>query len=117
DIEVSLPDPLAGFSLPAPPEGEALAIAIRASLALLDGLAADSLVFPLLGAVYRAVLGEAPGAIDLSLHLAGPHGVGKSELAALCNSTTARRWSVCICPAAGSRRGILWKPWPSPPSR
>jgi len=82
-VEVSLPDPLAGFVLPEPPEGEALAAAVRASLALLNGLTADRLAFPLLAAVYRAALGEAPGPIDLSLHLAGPHGAGKSELAAL----------------------------------
>jgi hypothetical protein len=82
-VEVALPDPLAGFALPAPPEGEELARAVRASLALLDGLAPDCLSFPLLGAVCRAALGEAPGAIDLSLALVGPHGVGKSELAAL----------------------------------
>jgi hypothetical protein len=83
DVEVFLPDPLAGFMLPEPPEGDALAAAVRASLALLEGLAPDRVVFPLLGAVYRAALGEAPGPIDLSLHLAGPHGAGKSELAAL----------------------------------
>ena len=82
-VEVSLPDPLAGFVLPAPPSGETLTAAVRASLALLDGLAPDRLIFPLLGAVYRAALGEAPGFIDLSLFLAGPHGVAKSELAAL----------------------------------
>jgi hypothetical protein len=83
EIEVCLPDSLGGFVLPRPPEGEALAAAVRASFALLDGLVADRLAFPLLGAVYRAALGEAPGPIDLSLYLAGPHGVGKSELAAL----------------------------------
>ena len=75
--------PLALFALPDPPAGAALAAAVRASLALLDGLAADRLVFPLLAAVYRAALGDAPGPIDFALHLAGPHGVGKSELAAL----------------------------------
>jgi hypothetical protein len=82
-VEVSLPGPLAGFALPSPPAGEDLAAAVRASLALLDGLAPDRIMFPLLGAVCRAALGEAPGPIDMSLHLAGPHGVGKSELAAL----------------------------------
>src|SRR5262249_34328155 len=61
-------DPRAGFPLPNPPVGEELARAIRASLAILDGLAPDRLTFPLLGAVYRAALGEAPGPIDLSLH-------------------------------------------------
>jgi hypothetical protein len=82
-IEVALPEPLAGFALPAPPSGERLVVAIRASLALLDGLVADRLSFPLLGATYRAALGEAPGHVDFSLYLAGPHGAGKSELAAL----------------------------------
>jgi hypothetical protein len=82
-IEVSLPDSLSSFAIPTPPEREALATAIRASLALLDRLVADRFAFPLLGAVYRAALGEAPGPIDWSLYLAGPHGVGKTELAAL----------------------------------
>jgi hypothetical protein len=81
-VEVALPEPLAGFALPAPPSGERLVAAVRASLALLDGLVADRIAFPLLAAVYRAALGEA-GHIDFSLHLAGPHGAGKSELAAL----------------------------------
>ena len=82
-IEVSLPDPLVGFLLPTPPEGEPLVAAVRASLELLDGLTADRLVFPLLAGVFRSALGEAPGPIDFALHLAGPHGAGKSELAAL----------------------------------
>jgi hypothetical protein len=83
-VEVVLSGTLADFRLPDPPDGGDLAAAVKASLALLDGLAPDRLVFPLLGAVYRAALGEAPGPIDLSLHLAGEHGAGKSELAALC---------------------------------
>jgi hypothetical protein len=83
DIEVSLPDSLAAFALPAPPTAEALAAAIGASLALLDELVADRISFPLLGTISRAALGEAPGPIDLSVHLAGPHSAGKSELAAL----------------------------------
>jgi hypothetical protein len=82
-VEVSLPDPLAGFALPAPPQDKDLARAVGASLALLGGLAPDRLTFPLLGAAYRAALGEAPGPIDLSLHLSGPHGAGKTEMAAL----------------------------------
>ena len=82
-ISVETPAALSKFSLPTPPTGEALATAIRASLALLDGLTHDHLIFPLLGATYRAALGEAPGGIDLSLFLAGQHGVFKSSLAAL----------------------------------
>jgi hypothetical protein len=82
-VEVSLPDPLTGFTLPVPPTGEALAAAARASLALLEGLAPARIAMPLLAAVWRAVLGQAAGAIDLSLYLVGPHGAGKSEVAAL----------------------------------
>jgi hypothetical protein len=82
-LEVALPEPLAGLALPAPPSGERLVVAVRASLALADGLVTDRIAFPLLAAVYRAALGEAAGHIDFSLQLAGPHGAGKSELAAL----------------------------------
>jgi hypothetical protein len=82
-VEVSAPEPLAGFVLPDPPQSEGLVAAARASLALLGGPAPDRIAFPLLAAVYRAALGEAPGPIDFAVHLAGPHGAGKSELAAL----------------------------------
>jgi hypothetical protein len=77
-IEVRLPDALAGYTLPAPPDGAELAAAVRASLHLID-LAPDRVMAPLLGAVYRAVLGAA----DYGLHLCGPTGAGKTELAAL----------------------------------
>jgi hypothetical protein len=78
-FELSLPDALASFELPAPPADERLRAAIRASLGLLDGLATDRIIFPLLAAVYRAVLGPA----DYTEHLAGPTGVFKTELSAL----------------------------------
>jgi hypothetical protein len=78
DIPVILPEALAGFRLPAPPEGAKLADAVRASLGLLR-LGPDRLTFPLVAAVYRAVLGDT----DFALHLAGPTGAYKSEAAAL----------------------------------
>jgi hypothetical protein len=78
DIPVCLPDALAGFHLPAPPEGAELQETIRASLGLLR-LGPDRVTFPLLAAVYRAVLGDT----DFALHLAGPTGSFKSEAAAL----------------------------------
>jgi hypothetical protein len=78
EVPVALPEPLAGFRLPAPTEGAALAEAIRASLGLLR-LGPDRVVFPLLAAVYRAALGDT----DFSLHLTGPTGSFKSEAAAL----------------------------------
>lgn len=77
-VEVALPDALAGFILPDPPGGTELVGAIRASLRMAD-LGPDHTMFPLLGAAYRAVLGN----IDFALHLAGPTGAGKSELASL----------------------------------
>jgi hypothetical protein len=82
-VDVALPDALAGFLLPPPPAGGDLSTAVRASLALFD-VAPGRIMFPLLAGVYRAALGEAPGAIDFALHLAGPTGAGKSELAAHC---------------------------------
>jgi hypothetical protein len=77
-VEVALPDALAGISLPDPPVGKELVVAIRASLCLVD-VGPDHITFPLLGAAYRAVFGD----IDFALHLAGPTGAGKSELASL----------------------------------
>lgn len=75
---MSLPEPLGGFHLPAPPPGAQLAEAVRASLGLLR-LGPDRLTFPLLAGVYRVVLGDT----DFSLHLAGPTGCYKTEAAAL----------------------------------
>jgi hypothetical protein len=77
-VEVRLPDVLSRYQLPAPPTGEPLTAAIRASLRLLEA-APESITVPVLAAVYRAALGTA----DFGLHLAGPTGAGKSALAAL----------------------------------
>jgi hypothetical protein len=78
-VEVALPDALGRFVLPGPPDGPALVEAVRASLGMLDGLAPDRVAFPLLAAVYRAVLGPA----DFALQLSGPTGCFKTEAAAL----------------------------------
>ena len=78
EVEVALPDAIAGVALPDPPSSGELLAAIRASLRILD-VAPDHVTFPLLGAAYRAVFGE----VDFALHLSGPTGAGKSELAAL----------------------------------
>lgn len=77
DVDVALPGSLAQYALPAPPDGEDLAAAVRAALRFLD-LAPDRLTVPLFGAVWRAPLGEA----DFWLHLAGRTGTGKTEVAA-----------------------------------
>jgi hypothetical protein len=78
NVEISLPEPLQEFKLPAPPAGSALVQSIRGSLRLLK-LAPLRIVAPLFAAIRRAVLGAA----DFSIHLAGPTSAGKSELVAL----------------------------------
>ncbi|HKP53209.1 MAG TPA: DUF927 domain-containing protein [Chloroflexia bacterium] len=75
-----LANDLAKFVLPEPPTIEASRIAIQASLALLR-LGPEVVCYPLFAAIWRAACGfQVP---DFSIHLAGPSGVFKSELAAL----------------------------------
>jgi hypothetical protein len=78
EVEVRLCDALARYQLCLPPSDQDQVENVRASLRLLD-VATDVITVPLLAAVFRAVLGGA----DFGLHLAGPTGAGKSELAAL----------------------------------
>lgn len=77
-ITVRLDDGLDRFVLPEPLEGEERLAAVRASLQMLE-VGNERLIFPLLAAIFRAVLGAA----DFSIFLVGPTGVFKSELAAL----------------------------------
>ena len=78
EIEVAPPEALNHFRLPVPPTGVDLVDALRASVTFLD-VAPDAITVPVFAAIWRAVLGSA----DFSVHLAGPTGVGKTELAAL----------------------------------
>jgi hypothetical protein len=77
-VRVALPEALSLYDLPDPPDGEELKAAVRASLGVLD-LGPRRVTASVLGTVYRAVLGTA----DFAPHLAGPTGVGKTELGAL----------------------------------
>jgi hypothetical protein len=77
-LRVELDGKLAHYHLPDPPSDEDLAGAVRADLRLL-GAFKPQLIYPLLGAVYRAALGAA----DCSVALIGQTGLGKSELGAL----------------------------------
>jgi hypothetical protein len=77
-VEVAPPEALARFVLPPPPSGDDLRRAVLASIDLLT-LGPRRVAYPLLAATYRAPLGPA----DYALHLCGPTGAGKSELAAL----------------------------------
>jgi hypothetical protein len=78
NISIELDGSLARYVLPDPPEGAALCDAVQASLDVLT-VAPDEVTIPILGAVYRAVLGDA----DFSVHVAGRSGEGKTELTAL----------------------------------
>lgn len=78
EVAVDLDSRLSRYELSVPATPAELAAAVQASLRVLD-VAPLRVTVPLLGAVYRAVLGAA----DFSLWLAGPTGAGKSELAAL----------------------------------
>ncbi len=64
--------------MPDPPAGNGLIEAVKSTLSLLD-LGPDHVMAPVLGALFRLVLGPA----DLSLALIGRTGVFKSEVAAL----------------------------------
>ena len=77
-------DGFQAYKLPPLPEASELAGAVRASLALLN-LGPDTITAPVLGAVYRAPLAE-PSLVDFALHLTGPTGAFKTELAALAQA-------------------------------
>lgn len=77
-FSVDLDPPLNSYRFPKPPVGEELKAAIRSSLALLT-LAPRRLVFPLLAATYRSVLGPC----DFGVSLVGRSGIGKTAIAAL----------------------------------
>ena len=80
-VDAQLPDQLSGYSLPAPPTTpEALREAVTASVALLEKLPAR-VAAPLLGAAYRAVLGD----VHRPMMLLGTKGTGKSSLACLAS--------------------------------
>lgn len=86
DIVVRLPEVLKDFKLPKPPKKEELVTAVRASLSILD-VATHEITVPLFAAIWRPPLGKN----DLTLHLAGPTGAGKTEAAALGQQHYGRR--------------------------
>jgi hypothetical protein len=69
------------FPSPSSADPEELKHAVAQALALWD-LAADEISIPLMLSAYRAAVGE----VDYGLHLAGPTGLGKTELARLAVS-------------------------------
>ena len=77
-VNVRLPGSLELFKLLLPESNEEEILAVRSSLFLVEGIP-PSIGFPILAAVFRAVLGDA----DFALHLAGETGAFKSELASV----------------------------------
>jgi hypothetical protein len=102
-VETRLPVALARYDLPTPPAGEALVAAVNASLQIID--AADAppapIIIPLYAAIFRAVLGPA----DFAIHVAGPTGVFKSEVAALAQQHWGTGLDARNLPAAWSSTG------------
>jgi hypothetical protein len=100
DVRVELPDSLRLFELPDPPSGGEMIRCIRASLSILE-VADPTSTVPLLTAVYRSVLGPS----DFSIHLTGPTGEGKTELAALVQQHFGRGMDARHLPASWSSTG------------
>jgi len=80
-VEVDLPRELIGYRLPAPPAGEELRAAVRASLRLLE-VASDRVSVPVFCMIWRAPL----GANNFSGYVVGRTGLYKTSLAALAQS-------------------------------
>jgi Bifunctional DNA primase/polymerase, N-terminal/Domain of unknown function (DUF927) len=99
-VEVNARHSLAAYVLPPLPSIQDQRTALHASLRVLD--TADAVVtFPLYAAIWRAVLGNA----DFSLHLVGPTGAGKSELAALVQQHYGAGMTARHLPAAWTSTG------------
>jgi hypothetical protein len=99
-VSVELPEELRLFSLPAPPDGDRLVQAVRASLRVLE-LAPDSVTVPIFCAIWRA--GMMPS--DFALHISGDSGEGKTELAALAQQHWGAGLTARNLPASWSSTG------------
>ena len=114
-VEVSLPDPLAGFRLPDPPTGEGLAAAVRASLALLDGLAPDRIAFPLVGGRLPCGPRRRPRPHRPGLAPGRPARRRQERAGGPVSAALRRRlWTRGTCPAVGPPQRTHWRGWRSP---
>jgi hypothetical protein len=107
DVAVRLSPQFARLALPAPPDGDELVAAVQATLRLLEH-GADEIMVPVLGAVYRSVLGPA----DFALHSYGGSGRFKSEVMALAQSHfggpfTSRELALSWTSAGNALEGLL----------
>jgi hypothetical protein len=88
NVSVRLPDILKNFKLPNPPAKDELKAAIRASLRILD-VVPDAVGVPIYAGIWRPPLGKS----DITLHLVGPTGAGKTELAVLAQQHYGREFN------------------------
>ena len=100
-VQTKIPEDMDLFRLSAPPRpGEDLKASIRASLGLTELIPFD-VGIPLLAGIYRAALGPC----DFSLHLVGPSGTFKSEMAALAQQHFGAGFDARHLPGAWSSTG------------
>jgi hypothetical protein len=100
DVAVAVHRALENYELPPPPQATDRAAAVRATLRMLD-LGHQRIMFPLISATYRAVLGS----VDFTLHLSGDSGLYKSEVAALVQQHYGARMDARHLPGSWSSTG------------
>lgn len=86
DVQVELDGPLSAYEMPPRPSRGEAAKCLRTYFSALD-LAPERVMAPLLMAPYRAPLGES----DFGIHVVGPTGQGKSQVAALMQQASGAR--------------------------
>lgn len=77
-VDTQLHSTLGRFHLPAPRRRPEIVKAVRASMRMLD-IAPDRIMVPIFSGIWRAILQNCM----FSIHVAGPTGAGKSQIAAL----------------------------------
>jgi hypothetical protein len=107
-ITANLPHALSRYRLPTVTSGDELRVAIRESLAVLE-MGRPEVTVPLLGAVYRSVLGSS----DFSVHLVGDSGTYKSSLAGIALSHFGAGFERTTLPASWASTvnaldGLAW---------
>ena len=106
-LNVRLPGALSRYELKLPSTPEALAVAVRSSLMLIELLPA-SIGFPVFAAIGRAVLGDA----DFALHLAGETEHSKAKWPRWPNSSSAQAWTACTFRVHGRQPATRSRCWP-----
>lgn len=108
NLMIDLDPQLGLYRLPDPPAGKELARSIKASMAIMD-VVPDRVMVPMFSAIWRVVLEP----VDVSIHLSGKSGNGKSELAALAQQHFGKEFTRKKLPAnwdstANSLQGLSY---------